>query len=357
MPERQTVLVTGAGGFIGGRVVELLQASGLYSVRAGVRRWGSAARIGRLPVDIVECDITDPAQLETALAGVGAVVHCAVGGREATVDGTRNLLEAALRHRVERVVHISTVDVYGDATGEVTEDVPLQLTGREYGDTKIEAEKVCGEYLERGLPIVLLRPTIVYGPFSESWTVEFAQRFQAGPWLLPAEDCAGACNLLYVDDLVGAIFRALETEAAVGHSFNINGPDRVTWNEYFQALNRAMGLPPLVPASRRLGHASAALMAPVRVAAKFALKRFSGLIMGMYQRYGPVKRVMRLAETAIRQTPTTGEFRMYSKEVYFPARKAQELLGYRPAFDLRRGTELSAAWLRHHHYVHSGPGV
>ena len=94
---RDTILVTGAGGFIGCRVVEFLHLSGWASPRAGVRRWSSAARLGRLPVDIIQCNVTDPAQVATAVEGVDAIVHCAVGDRSVTVDGTRNLLEAAQR--------------------------------------------------------------------------------------------------------------------------------------------------------------------------------------------------------------------------------------------------------------------
>ena len=86
LPSDQPILVTGAGGFIGGRVVEVLHGLPGRSVRASVRRWSSAVRIGRLPVEIVLCDMTDPKQVRTAMEGIGAVVHCAYGDRQATVD-------------------------------------------------------------------------------------------------------------------------------------------------------------------------------------------------------------------------------------------------------------------------------
>jgi nucleoside-diphosphate-sugar epimerase len=340
------VLVTGSGGFIGGRIVELLSDSGI-EVRAGVRRWSSGARIGRRPVEIVACDILDAAQMDDACRDVDAIVHCAVGDHRATVDGTRGVLEAAVRNDIGRVVHISTVDVYGSAEGEFDEKSPHMITGRAYGDSKIEAERVCAEFSERGLPIVILRPTIVYGPFSESWTVEFAQRLRTGNWLLPAEDCQGACNLVYVDDVVAAVELALRSDAAVGGAFNVNGPDRVTWQDYFQALNDALLLPPLRPASRSRARLSTAVMTPVRNGAKFLLKHFSPVVMGMYQKYAPVRAVMKMAEAAIRQTPTGGEFVMYSRNVRFPAEHAREVLGYAPAFDLHSGVEMSAAWLHH----------
>jgi nucleoside-diphosphate-sugar epimerase len=238
---RETVLVTGAGGFIGGRVVEVLHASGQVQVRAGVRRWSTAARIGRLPVDIVACDLLDAAQVDAAMTGASAVVHCAVGGHEATVQGTRNVLDAALRHGVRRVVHLSTIDVYGGADGVVTEDSALVATGAAYGDAKIEAEQACMEYGRQGGSVVILRPTIVYGPFSESWTVEFARRMTGGRWLLPEADCLGRCNLVYVDDLVQAVVLGLDAAGVDGQAFNINGPDDVTWHEYFHGMNQSLG--------------------------------------------------------------------------------------------------------------------
>jgi nucleoside-diphosphate-sugar epimerase len=351
MHEPKRILVTGAGGFIGGRVVEVLHASGAFTVRAGVRRWSSAARIGRLPVDIVLCDITDPTQVADALRDVDFIVHCAVGDRTTTVTGTEVLLEGALQAGIDRVVHISTIDVYGGRTGSIDEATPLTYSGKAYGDSKIDAEKVCQEYYARGLPVVILRPTIVYGPFSDLWTVEFAQRFRMGTWLLPEQDCQGSCNLVYVDDLVAAILRALSTPAGAGEAFNINGTDRVTWNQYFRALNDAMGLPPLASTPRARARLSAAAMTPVRLGGKFVLNRFAGPVTAAYKRFPLVKRLMKFAEGLIRKTPSTGEFHMYARSASFPIGKAERVLGYRPAFTMDHGVALSAAWLRHHGYA------
>jgi nucleoside-diphosphate-sugar epimerase len=357
MHERNRVLVTGAGGFIGGRVVEALHASGDFTVRAGIRRWSSAARIGRLPVDIVLCDIIDPVQVADAMRDIDVVVHCAVGDRTATVTGMEVLLGCALDAGVARFVHISTIDVYGDRTGSIDESQPVMYSGKEYGDSKIDAENACRKYHQRGLPVVILRPTIVYGPFSEHWTIEFAQRFRMGTWLLPEEDCQGICNLVYVDDLVAAIGRSITSSAAIGETFNINGPDRITWNEYFRALNHAMGLPPLASTRRARARISAAAIAPVRIAGKIILKHFGGPVMAAYKRSPAVKRAMKFTEGLVRKVPSSSEFHMYGKAVAFPCRKAEELLGYRPAVSVEAGVALSAAWLAHHGYAPDAPAT
>lgn len=343
------VLVTGAGGFIGGRIVEILTLAGI-PVRAGVRRWGSAARIGRFDVEIVRCDVADAAEMARTVAGCDAVIHCAVGNAAVTVGGTENVLAAAAAASVRRVVHISTIDVYGDAAGSITEDTPLQRTGRPYGDSKIEAEERCMEWAPR-VPVTILRPSIVYGPFSEGWTVSYAQRLQQRPWPLPVETSQGICNLVYVDDLVGACVQLLRTEHGSGEAFNVNGPDRPTWHDYFEALNGALGLPPLQSARPREAHLAAAVMAPVRRTAQYVLKHHKSTVMALYQRFDLAKRLMKRAEQAVRRAPSGNEFRLYSKVLSIETGRLAAAFGWTPRFGMERGVALSADWLRHHGFV------
>lgn len=343
--------MTGAGGFIGGRIVEVLHELNPGSVRAGVRRWSSAARIGRLPVQILQCDVSSAESVRSAMKGVAAVVHCAHGDETTNVEGTRIVLDEAQRAGVQRVVHLSTVAVYGRQEGSVTEASPRTPGPNPYGRSKVQTEEICADYGQRGLAITVLRPTIVYGPHSDLWTVEFAQRLTAGKWFLPERYTQGICNLVYVDDLVKAVFLSLQNEGAIGQTFIVNGEDRPTWNEYFHALNDALGLPPLRPASAVRSRMKAGLMMPVRKTAKFVLKRFQPIVMRVYQRSNVAKTLMRHAETAIRNAPTPAEFDLYSLRVSYEQRKAREMLAYRPAFSMRDGVELSVAWLRDHQYV------
>jgi nucleoside-diphosphate-sugar epimerase len=137
----------------------------------------------------------------------------------------------------------------------------------------------------------------------------------------------------------------------VGEVFNVNGAERLTWSEYFRALNAALGLPELVPARPAASHLSAHLMQPVRGFAKFLLAHGQQQIMALYQRYGWAKALMRRAEGMIRKTPTPGEFALLRRRASFPSAKAEARLGWKPVFSMRDGVELSAAWLRHHGYA------
>ena len=99
MPADRVILVTGGGGFVGSRFSEIMFLTRFARPRVGVRNWAGAARAARFPLDIVLCDVLDRRQVAEAMKGVSVVVHCAVGGRQVIVDGTRNVLEAASRRR------------------------------------------------------------------------------------------------------------------------------------------------------------------------------------------------------------------------------------------------------------------
>lgn len=356
MSEKRTVLVTGAGGFIGGRVVEVLHTLGTGDVRAGIRRWASGARIGRLPVEIVQCDIRDDAQVRAALDGVTHVVHCAVGDRTTTVEGTRTLLTAAADLGVERVVHLSTVDVYGTPEGEVDETRPLTMTGKAYGDSKIEAEEVCRQAAGDGLHVTILRPSLVHGPFSAVWTIGYAQRLKKRPWLIHESDAQGTCNLVYVDDLVGAVLAAFEADSPSGEAFNVNGPDRPTWHQYFQALNDAMGLPPLVTATPTGARMKAGVVQPLRRSAKFLITHFEAPIKGIAKRSRVARAAMKRAEEVIRTTPAPAEMPVYGRRTSYATSKAEEMLGYRARFPMADAMALTGAWLEHHEFAKNGSG-
>ena len=88
-----SILVTGAGGFVGGWVTEALYLSGATNVRAGVGRWASCARIARFPVDIRLCNIMDPQSLDAAMEGLKVVIHCA----HSRTDSRRSIIEVPHR--------------------------------------------------------------------------------------------------------------------------------------------------------------------------------------------------------------------------------------------------------------------
>lgn len=347
------VLVTGAAGFLGGRVVESMLLTGTAVPLATIRSWPRASRIARHEVDVALCDILNNKQVESVVAGVDSIVHCAVGDdRQSIVGGTRNLLEAAERHGIKRFVFISTAEVYGpEQAGDIDETAPTPRTGSVYGDSKIEAEELCRDFSRRGVATVILRPSIIYGPFSRSWSMDMATRLLSGKWGVFNEYGDGRANLVYVDDLVQAIFLALVKPEAGGETYNVNGSDRVTWNEYFARFNTALGLPPLKPISSAKSRLRTMVMDQVGRATAFAKTRWHDKLMEIYLREGVASKWMKRLKGSLKSTPSTGELTgLYSRQASYNDSKIQQL-GYAPDFDLQSGLANTVHWLRLHEII------
>jgi nucleoside-diphosphate-sugar epimerase len=345
MTGKETILVTGSGGFIGGSLAETLFLNQAANVRAGIRSWSSGARLSRFPLEIVLCDVMDKESIARAMTGASCVIHCVSGSAEAIVHGTANILDIALAQKVRRFVHLSTTEVYGDVTGKIDETFPFRYMGNPYGDAKIEAEKLCWGHYKKGLPVTVVRPSIVYGPFSRDWTVGFAKRLQSGNWGIFKGYGEGVCNLVYVADLVSGILLAARHEGAVGEAFNLVGPETMTWNQYFQKFSAALGLPELKvidPAKARL---RAAAMDPIRSLGKFVLKHYSAPLRKVSQGNRRARGLLQNADRALKTNPRASELALYNRGALYVATKAHDILGYQPAFDLDRGLDLSVQWL------------
>ncbi|WP_069885205.1 NAD-dependent epimerase/dehydratase family protein [Streptomyces luteocolor] len=251
------VAVTGASGFIGGRVVERLVLSTGAEARAVVRGFGRAARLSTLPQDRLDfrtADLADSAALRQALEGCDVVVHCAFGSGgdvterwAATVDGTANLLAAARAAGVRRVVHLSTVDVYASAEGPFDEQAPnrpADPTDHEYEQQKLAAEELALEANGPDLEVVVLQPGVVFGPWGDQWTGAQLRRPAADYAVLPSGADGGVCNAVYVDDVADAVLRACARPGVAGGRFLLAADETTTWGRFFDHFRTIRGLTP-----------------------------------------------------------------------------------------------------------------
>ena len=295
------VLVTGAGGFVGRAVVRHLRASGT-DVRAGTR---GGADVGDVPG--IALDVTDRASCDRAMDGADAVVHCAVGAAGVTVDGTRTLLAAA---RSRRVVHFSSIAVYGATAGTVTEDAVLPQGLRGYGAWKQAAEAMCGAN------VVRLRPTIIYGSGATVFVDQLLARMRAGRWGQFGADADGLCNPVHVDDVARAACLALTADAG-GQALNIDAGTPLTWNAWFARLAALDGITlPEYPPGRLRTWSRAALLAK-------ALARLAP----------PLRPALAQALLA----PAASECALYRLHATYPATRARSLLGWQPLIPLEDG--------------------
>lgn len=238
----ESIFVTGASGFIGGRLCERLVQRGAQRVTALVRNPSHGVRIARLPIKICKGDLLDGNSLPGLLGDARIVIHLGLGFAGAIVKGTRNILEASLQAGLHRFVHMSTAAVYGlkPAPHCTTEDAPLARTGNVYCDYKLRAELLAKKFARKGLPVVILRPSIVYGPYSR-WDTGVVEALRRGNGS-QIDSGSGLCNTTYVDNLIDSIFLSIERQEAVGQSFFITDGERVTWGDFI-AAHAAMMVP------------------------------------------------------------------------------------------------------------------
>jgi nucleoside-diphosphate-sugar epimerase len=344
----ETILVTGAGGFVGGTLVEALHFAGSYHVRAGIARWSSAPRIARLPITLVQCDVLKPVELAEAFTGVDYVIHCAAGDDlRIIVEGTQNVLCAAAQAGIKRVVHMSSIAVYGGAAGAISEDTqapPGTLSA--YGAAKVAAEELC-EAAGRDLEVVVMRPSIIYGPFSTRWTMLCALRLKSGRWKQLGALGEGKCNLVHVHDVARYAIAAVGQNGVAGGVFNINGPEVVTWNDYFERFNYQLGMSPMTPQTADRTQIAVAAMAPMRAVGKYALRHHTSQLLWLSHRSDFLKRVMQRTELTLKCTPNQDELTLYGLDARYLTDKAERAFGFRPKIGIDAGLAMSVAWLDH----------
>jgi nucleoside-diphosphate-sugar epimerase len=242
------IFITGGTGFIGCRLAEVL-CERQFEVVALVRQWSRAVRLARLPVHMVQGNILDQDSLRKAMKGCDVVFHCAVDNRvegdlhrRTSAQGTDNVMHVARELGIKRIVHLSSTAVFSyQARPEAsTEEGEPQLSGDAYCDGKIESEKVALRYYqEHGVPVTVLRPTIVYGPFGD-YSVSTIELIRKGRMVL-VNGGWGTCNALYVDNLVEAMLLAAEKNEAVGKVFHISDANPVTWKTFIEEHANAVG--------------------------------------------------------------------------------------------------------------------
>ena len=240
--ERQKVLITGGAGFLGINLIRYLDERGYASVSLDVEEFDYPERDR---VELIKGDIRDKALVDRAMEDVDFVVHTAAALPLYTpediyttdVEGTRNILDAALRHGVKRVVHVSSTAVYG-----IPDHHPLYETDKlegvgPYGQAKIQAEMICLEYRAKGLVVPVIRPKSFVGP--ERLGV-FALLYD---WAITGHNFPmigsgrNRYQLLDVEDLCEAIYLTLTLpEERVNDTFNIGAAEFTTMKEDYQAV-------------------------------------------------------------------------------------------------------------------------
>ncbi len=319
----ETVLVTGATGFLGGALVQRLLVDGVR-VRALVRSEQRGRDLAARGVGLVVGDLTDPEALRRAVAGcavvfsVGAALHGPAAEQYAiNVTGVGQLVDAAHQAGVRRVVHVSSIAVYGyDRFGVLSEVMPARPGIDHYGQSKALGERVLFERAAAlGQEAVVVRPGMIYGPGSGAWTTRVFQLARRKPAPLPGRGST-YCPIVFVDDVVDLLVTAAVHPGAPGEIFNAVTDEPVTWREYIGAYASMAGHDLLLPVPLPVLQALALLVEP-------------GLRL-----FGEPQPVRAMLEG------------FFARRRAYSMNKAARLLDWRPRVGLVEGMAAAEAWLR-----------
>jgi len=231
------IAVLGANGFVGGHILRFLRAHG-HDARAVVRRPPAVPDADHRIADA--CDVY---AVRDAFTGCDFVVHAALGSDDVIVDSTAPVYAAAEGAGVRRLVYISTGSVHGQAPAPGTDErSPLSIRQAvPYNNAKVRAERKLQRLRERGtVELVMLRPTIVFGPGSR-WIFDFADRLRTRTAYV-VDGARGICNSIYVENLAHAVGLALTAPDVDREVFLVSDAELVRWCDLYRPIADALGV-------------------------------------------------------------------------------------------------------------------
>src|SRR5688572_1715352 len=316
-------LVTGATGFTASHLCERLLAEG-YHVRGLVRNPSRCSALSQRGGELVAGDLRDLESLKDAVNGIDVVYHIAALYRqenvsrrdmwETNVQGTRNLLDAALGAGVQRFVHCSTVGVHGDIKNPPANEETPYGPGDHYQASKAEGERVALEFMaQTQLPIVVFRPGAIYGPGD----LRFLKLFRAikRRRFIMLGSGQVSYHMIYIDDLIDGILLCGTSDKSVGRVYILAGESAATLNQIVEVIGEVLDSPP--PALRLP-------VAPVYLA---------GLVCEM------ICKPLGINPPLYRRRVD-----FFRKNRAFDISKAKSELSFKPKIDLKTGIGLTAEW-------------
>lgn len=368
--KNKKILVTGGTGFIGSRLTERLLLDEEAQVSVMVHKWSKAAWISRLDVNLIQADITSYEDVEKAVAGCEVVFHCVgLGGtREQALkinaEGTLNVLRACKKYGVKKIVYLSSVVVHGNKiTDGMTAEAPFVSYGDAYADAKIQAENFFWEYTNKeGLNASAIRPTYVWGPLSEWYSVEYVKQMKKGNFYL-VDEGNGSCNGVYVDNVVDLALICGVHPKAIGQSFIITDDEKLTWKEFFKYYADMLKLDmtafqsiPLKDGIERkwLKFGKGKLTFWIEELWEMNLKiEVSHPTLAKWGYKAPRKLMKIALKWILKRFPekSAAEMAIYNYTGFIDIQKVTDLLNYKPRFSVKEGMAKTKEWLSDQNYL------
>ncbi len=321
-------LVTGATGFIGNHLLHSLLKAG-KSVRVLVRPGKKCESLAGLPIEIMYGNLEDKLSVIAAAKGVKTIFNCAGLSSDwaatqkfydANIAGVKNILDALEVSGANRLVHLSTSDVYGYPKTACSEDYGIHNIGLPYNRSKVEGEEEIWKAVKtRNLPVTVFRPASVYGPRSMEWVAEIGKLMLKKDMVLLSGGHARA-GLIYVENLARIMIIAAESPIATGKSYNIRDTGNHSWKDFVDGLGQCF-----VDGSWSYSN----IPAPLAYAVGYCMETVYGVL-------------------GIKSRPllTRHAVNLLSKDQGFDISRVQQDLGFQSWISFEQGMELTRVWMR-----------
>lgn len=326
------VLVTGANGFIGSHLTQLLAEEG-HTVRALLLPGTLLGAIDGLPIEVVYADITKPETFQQAFQGIEVVYHLAAmpsvaWGKQVynvNYNGTKNVLDEAVRCGVKRIVFMSSLVVHGfkhfSDADENTPKLTIGIFTRPYAASKVMGERLMEEYQSK-IETVIIRPGFnIYGPNDRMTSKEMLDRLSKGQLMGYVDGGKSKLGFVYAENLVFGLLCAGTHAAAANNTFVIADyePNYIHLPQLLHAFSKELNIQP------KINNISSYLLYPVA----FVIDCFYFLFLHSK---------MPLISTYIVNTST--------HDLHFSSRKAKETIGYTQKISFEEGVRRTVEWYK-----------
>ncbi len=352
------VFIIGASGFVGGRLAERLFLRHNIRPACLVRDYSKLSRLSRFPMQIVHGDLLDVRGYENEVKECDIFVFSAHGKDNdpktnwtVNTTGLTNMLELAARNKAKHFIFLSSSAIFEEQfeAGEFDENVTPVCRRRDYAGGKLEGERICREFSKtHGLPVTILRPTIIYGPFAPSFTIYPALLARSGA-LKNYGGFTGTCNPVYIDDVVDAIIASMKNEKAYNETFFLSSGESFPWERFFNSFCLAVSGKPLQSSNRFLFRLKTVPLRILKSSVKLVMRMTPRLVKSVY---GFLRSRGSGNWSWVKgQDASTIRPKQYKKRLVFKIGKLTSVLGFTPKYDFTAGFEITAEWLRHDRYA------
>lgn len=328
-------LVTGATGLLGSHIVEQLIQRG-RPVRALVRKNSDTSWLKAQGVELAYGDVTDKESLRQAMQGIACVYHAAARVGDwgpwhefvsISIDGTRNVLDVVRDLKIPRLIHISSISVFGHPDGDgrvIDETAPIGVNVFKwsyYTRTKVEAEKMVMEYYRKyAIPVTAVRPSWMYGPRDRASLPRMARMIRTGKIKLvgPGDN---KLNVTYAGNVAECCILAADNPKSIGQVYSACSDGDITQKQFVDLLAKELGCP------------------PVTKSVPFKLAYNVAFILEVFGHLFKTKKPPMITRYAIW---------LYGRRTFFTPEKARRELGWKSTVGYEEGVKRSVAWLRQH---------